>query len=137
MKINSKEHNSLGTDNLDLKKRLKYFTNIDEGVSKIELYFKKHPELTQVPETKSLVYNRIMYPIIYEIRDFYYLGGKNLYFVLKSKCIIQKTHNSTYYEAFASEDDIIFGKSPIIPQGCPNNRGKVYPDDTVKLEIKV
>lgn len=113
--------------------------NIDSIVEKTEAYFKSKPTLSKsVPEIKVVVYNRVAYPILYEVSRFFYLGGDNIYFVMKSKCVVRKTPSgSRYYEVIASEEDIEIGKSPIVPQGCPKDRSKIYPADIEKLQVKV
>ena len=120
------------------KKKERLYYNIDQANNKLDAYFEKNKELlSKVPDTRSIVYNRIFYPIIYEIKDFYYLGGNNLYFILKSKCNLKSTGNTYYYEVTADEEDEILGKSPIIPVGCPKDKKKYYPKDMGFLEIKL
>lgn len=117
----------------------KYITNIENASIVIEKYFDERPTLkANIPETKFVVYNQVVYPIVYEVLNFFYLGGANLYMVMKSKCHLTKTPRGIcYYEVKASEQDIFIGKSPIIPQGCPIDRNVVYPSDTVNLQIKL
>jgi hypothetical protein len=122
----------------EVQQLAKFHRNIEEVSSIINKYFEKHPELKgDVLETKFVIYNRICYPIIHVVSKFFYLGGNNLYFVLKSKCHIKSTGNVFYYEVIASEEDMDIGKSPIIPQGCPNDKNRVYPDDMGFLERRV
>lgn len=122
----------------EIKKKERLFHNIDLANKKLDSYFEKNKDLlAKIPDIKSVVYNRIFYPIIYEINDFYYLGGNNLYFILKSNCHLRNTGKSYYYEAIATEEDENLGKSPIIPVGCPKDKKKHYPKDMASLEIKI
>lgn len=122
----------------EIKKKERLFHNIDVANKKLDSYFEKNKDLlSKVPNVKSIVYNRIFYPIVYEINDFYYLGGNNLYFIFKPKCTLKSTGKSYYYEATADDEDEKLGKSPIIPVGCPKDKKKYYPKDTGSLEIKV
>lgn len=114
---------------------------IDEANEKIDKYWKQsglfYAKLKNIPAVKYVLYSRILYPIIYETEAFYYLGGKNAYMVLKSKCRLVKARESLYYEVIASDHDIVIGKSPIIPVGCPKDKGRFYPEDMDDLEIRL
>ena len=86
----------------------------------------------------GVVYSGVYRPIIGETDSFYYLGGYYLYIILKSKCMTMvDEYGDRYYEAVPSEDDIRIGKSPIVPIGCVNHRGKVYRKDLEYLESSV
>jgi hypothetical protein len=123
----------------DKTERLK--KEIGDANQKIDKYWGKsgsfHARFKNVPAIKFVFYNRTLYPIIYETDAFYYLGGKNAYILLKSKCRLVKANESYYYEVVASDHDIAIGKSPIIPVGCPKDKGRFYPDDMDELEIRL
>lgn len=122
----------------EIKKREIYLKNIEKASEKINKYFDSHPQLKKdVPEINFVVYNKITYPIIYEIKDFFYLGGSQLYMVLKSKCFIKNINDVYFYEVQATVQDIDMGKSPVIPIGCPADKKKIYNNDMGDLEIKV
>ena len=123
---------------MDIKKMEKFNTKIEDASNKIEAYFEKNPSIKKdVPDTKFVVYSNIVYPIAYEISKFFYLGGNNLYMVLKSKCVLKNTGKVFYYQVIASEGDIDIGKSPIIPVGCRYDNAERYPADMASLEIKI
>lgn len=104
---------------LNSGKKERYFSNIDEVNKKIDDFYTKTADLNNLGiQVKSVVYNRILYPIIYQTNEFFYLGGENVYIILKSKCSLKDTGKSKFYEAIASDNDIFIGKSPIIPIGC-------------------
>lgn len=122
----------------DLRKKERFFQNINEANKKYQAYVDKNKDtLEKIPEVKSVVYNKIFYPIIYEINNFYYLGGEHVYFILKSKCHLKSTGKSYYYEAIASEEDIEMGKSPIIPVACPYHKRKYKLNDGAKFKVKL
>ena len=123
-----------------MEKKDGLFKNIEKVSEDIEGFFAKNPQIAKdVPDIKLVIYQRISYPIVYEISNFFYLGGKNLFFVSKNKCIIKTTPKGvSYYEAFASKQDIDIGKSPIIPIGCTVDLNKnIYPRGTEGLMRKV
>jgi hypothetical protein len=127
----------------ETSKKTLYYKNIEESSAKIEEYFagKGKDKLKAIldvspPEVKIMVYNRTSYPILYDLSEFFYIGGDNMYMVLKSKTMLKETPNKVrYYEAFASEADISLGKSPVIPIGCSTSdlNNKVYPKGTESL----
>lgn len=122
----------------EIAKREKLFKTIETFSIKIDEYFENNAEMkNDVPDTKIVVYNKILYPIIYEISKFFYLGGGDHFFmILKDKCDLKFTGQVHYYEANASKQDIELGKSPIIPQGCIVDRNIVYLTDLNSIEIK-
>lgn len=120
---------------LDPRKRERFYTNIDNANKKYEVYANKN--IPNLPEIKSVVYNKIFYPIIYEIDKFYYLGGEHIYFILKTKCHLRSTGKSYYYEAIATEEDEIMGKSPIVPIACPYHKKKYNLKDGSAFKIKL
>lgn len=120
---------------LDPRKRERFYTNIDNANKKYEVYANKN--IPNLPEIKSVVYNKIFYPIIYEIDKFYYLGGEHIYFILKTKCHLRNTGKSYYYEAIATEEDEIMGKSPIVPIACPYHKKKYNLKDGSAFKIKL
>lgn len=118
------------------------FKNIEKVAAEIDEFYENNKQVSkdELPDIKLVVYQRISYPIVYEISNFFYLGGKNLYFVMKNKCIIKTTPKGvSYYEAFASQQDIVVGKSPIIPVGCSNFdlKKNIYPKGTEELSRKI
>lgn len=81
----------------------------------------------------GVVYSNVFFPIIDEIDGFYYLGGRNIYIVLKSKCKPYPNNENVLLVEYSSNDEIL-GKSPIIPFGCDKLNIKIVPNSIAKFE---
>lgn len=98
--------------------------------------FAKDKSKLKVGDIAGVIYSQIFYPLIEEIDGFYYLGGDNIRMVLKTKCKIYQSNNSVL-QVFPSQDDITFGKSPIIPIGCDPTSLKAFPKGLDKFQKKL
>lgn len=104
----------------------------------IEKYidFTKTTKKIKLEGIVGVVYSNIFYPFLEEIDGFYYLGGQNIYIVLKTKCKLYEGRDNVL-QVIPSKLDIEYGKPPIIPIGCPPTTLRNFPKGLSDFEKRL